>query len=125
MDQWIFGILYFAVIIGVPVVVVWGWARWLNSDPLPTVWARLAISSFILATTSAALAVATFVLALLIAFPFYDPTLLAIYKIGLLLSLAGAFLGLYGVLRPGPLRWHALLSSLGMLIFWFISASME
>jgi len=125
MDHWIFGTAFFAVIIGVPVMVVWGWARWLNSDPLPTVFARLALSSFILATASAALAVATFVLALLRPFPFYDPTLLAIYKIGLLLSLGGILFGLYGLLRPGPLRWHALLSSLGMLFFWFVAASLE
>jgi hypothetical protein len=55
-------------------------------------------------------------------FAYYDPRLLRIFKIGLLLSSLALLTGLIGIAFRNPLRWQAPIASLGMLIFWFLAA---
>jgi hypothetical protein len=58
-------------------------------------------------------------------FAFYSPALLRIFRWGLYLSAGGLLLGLVGVSRTNPLRWHAPACSIGMILFWLASAAME
>jgi len=58
-------------------------------------------------------------------FRYYDPPLMKIYGIGILLSLSGLLAGLGGVWKKNPLRWHAPVLSLGMLLLWVLWASSE
>jgi len=58
-------------------------------------------------------------------FPFYDPTLLRIYRSGALLSLGGIILGLFGIRRANSTRWHGPASAFAMLFFWIVAASGE
>jgi hypothetical protein len=58
-------------------------------------------------------------------FPYYDPLLLRVFRIGVLISLGGIVFGISGVWRPSPLRWHAPVCAVGMLTFWILAASGE
>jgi hypothetical protein len=125
MNDWTFGILYFGAIIGVPVLVVSGWMRWSRNLQTRSFSFTSSLIAFGFSTASAGLAVLTWLIAMVKGFAYYDPLLLTVYAIGLLLSATGVLFGVLGIWRPNPLRWHAPLCSLGMLIFWSISASME
>jgi hypothetical protein len=58
-------------------------------------------------------------------FPFYDPTLMRIYRWGALLSAAGFCLGIGGLWRKNSLRWHSPIGAFGMLAFWLLAAEGE
>lgn len=103
----------------VPVLTVWGWFRW-NRERKP----RHAIAAF----SYAGFALATFS-ALLALYSITHSSALdgasdsasspaAIFYWGLWISAIAAVLALTGVWRRNPLRWHAALCSLGILLFW-------
>ena len=86
----------------------------------------LSLTGFALGSASALLAVGGILFAAASGgFRYYDPTLLTIYMIGLLLSLGGLVIALCGVWKPSALRWHAPILSLGMLFLWFVWAAGE
>jgi uncharacterized BrkB/YihY/UPF0761 family membrane protein len=109
-----------------PTMLVWGWARWSVRPKTSIISSIASFASLALASLSALLAISSMVVAKVIGgFPFYDPTLLRIYRWGALISLAALATGLCGVWRPNSLRWHAPLSGLGMLAFWVMMAEGE
>jgi hypothetical protein len=95
--------------------------------PAPrTLPSALSLIALMLATVSAIVALATSIYAQTVGgFPYYDPLLLKIYRIGILLALGAVLISLGGVWRPNPIRWHALASGLAMILFWFASAMSE
>jgi hypothetical protein len=111
--------------LGPPIMLIWGWARWQSEPKLRTVPAILSLTGFVLATASAVLAVSTIVIAQFQHFPYYDQSLLRIFRWGTFLSLGGIAFGISGVWRQSSLRWHAPVSAAGMVAFWFLAASME
>jgi hypothetical protein len=114
------------VYVGLPVLIIWGWARWFSRTQPRTLPSILSLIGFILATASGLLALASVLYAHAIGgFPYYDPRLLRIYAWGGLLSLSGIVFGIAGVWRPGPVRWLAPACSFGTLLFWFVSAMGE
>jgi hypothetical protein len=123
--QFVFGILVVLGYVIAPVVLIWGWTRWAVDHSQSTICSILSLMSFILASASAVLAVSTVVYAQIHHFPYYDPTLLRIFRWGLLLSLAGILCGIGGVWRRNTLRWYAPISGLGTLAFWIMAASGE
>jgi hypothetical protein len=113
---------YFAA----PVMLIWGWVRWVRRPKLKTVPSILSLIGFSLATASALLAVSSAGYAQTIhGFRFYDPRLLRIIRWGCLLSIVGIFFGVSGAWRPSSLRWHAPACALGTLAFWIIVAEGE
>ena len=109
-----------------PVLTVWGWMRWRKTNQPRTRMSDLSFAGFALASASVLLAALTVFAAMVRGgFPYYDPLLLTIYKIGFVLSLGGLIFGLCGIWRNGPVRWHAPLCALGILVFWLLSASSE
>jgi hypothetical protein len=109
-----------------PGVTVWGWVRWWKRSQPRTPFAILFLAGFALATASGLLAIAATLYARAVGgFPFYDPSLMRIYRWGALLSLAGVVAAILGVWRPSPLRWHAPACATGTLLFWFVSAMGE
>jgi len=115
-----------AVVLAVPVLLVWGWIRWWNDKNPRTILTTLSLIGLLLATLSALLAFFTHLYARFIrSFPFYDPTLMKIYAWGSLLSLGGIVFAIIGVWRRVPVRWHALASSVGTLAFWIMAMSTE
>jgi len=109
-----------------PIMLIWGWIRWIRRREELGRPFFLSLIGFILSTASGVLAVSAIVYAVAIhGFPFYDPTLLRIYAWGFLLSAGGIVLGLTEVSAPNALRWHAPLAGLGTLAFWMIAAATE
>lgn len=103
-----------------PLVLVWGWIRWTRREKRWTVLPIISLVGFGLATGSAVLAVVLSIYGHAIGgFDYYDPRLMRIYALGLLFSASGLILSLVGIWRFNSLRWHAILCSLGMLIYWF------
>jgi hypothetical protein len=114
------------IYIAMPLMVIWGWVRWANHAHIRSLSSILSLIGFSLATASGILAVSSLIYAHTIGgFPFYDPLLLRIYRIGDLLSLTGILFSLSGAWRPSPLRWHAPICCTGTLLFWFASAMGE
>ena len=108
-----------------PVTLVWGWAHWSRLPKVRTISSILSLTGFVLASTSALLAISTIAFAQVHRFPFYDPLLMRIYAAGFLLSLGAVIFGISGVWRANSLRWHAPVSGIATLAFWFLVASME
>jgi hypothetical protein len=124
--QVMFGILIAIGYLASPVVLIWGWLRWISLPKLRTAPSILSLAGFILGTASALLAVSSIACSVFFRrFPYYDPLLMRIFALGILLSLGGIVLGIGGVWRPSSLRWHAPVSALCTLTFWVMTASME
>jgi hypothetical protein len=124
------GIFWVALIIGgyvaAPALLIWGWVRWTQRPKPRSLCSILSLAGFSLATASALLAVLATMYAFSIGgFPFYDPRLLKIFRLGILLSLIALALGISGVWRPSSLRWHAPACGVGTLMFWTMAASSE
>lgn len=119
-------VLYLVITLAVPILAIWGWVRWARSVQPRTPSSTISLAGFALSNVSAALAIATVLYAHFIGgFRYYDPALIDIYGIGLLLSLGGLACGLVGLLRPSPLRWHAPVCCVAMFVFWLLSAVRE
>jgi hypothetical protein len=122
----LFGFLAALGYIIAPIMLIWGWIRWITLREQIGPPFILSFVGFILSTGSALIAISLVAYALMIrGFGYYDPHLLRIFRWGLLLSLGGVVLGFTGVARQNVLRWHAPLAGLGTLAFWIIAASGE
>jgi hypothetical protein len=109
-----------------PVVLFMGWRRWLRRPSPQSLLSLLSLAGFVLASASAVLAIGTVLYSLTTGgFRFYDPTLLKLYRSGLLLGLGGLVFALVGVWNRNSLRWHAPALSLSMLLLWLIWLSSE
>lgn len=126
MYEFIFEAVGIWIMLSVPFALVWGWLRWWKQDDKRNLISIMSLIGFALATASALLAVSTAVYAKAIGgFPFYDPTLLRIYRYGALISLSGIVFAVVGLWRRNALRWHAPVCALGILMYWFMLASTE
>jgi hypothetical protein len=109
-----------------PFAMIWGWIRWARREKQ---WTILAVASFVafsLATASALLGIGSLVYSRGIGgFPYYDPRLMRVYRWGALLSASGFILALIGVWRFNSLRWHAIICSFGMVVYWFAMTEIE
>jgi hypothetical protein len=109
-----------------PAMLTWGWTRWFRQPKVRTVPSILSLMGFVLATCSALVAVAAIAYSLATGgFRYYDPRLMKIFGVGVLLSIGGFFFGVGGLWRPNALRWHAPVSSLATLAFWIVAAQGE
>ena len=108
-----------------PVLLFWGWVRWLKQSKLRTITSLLSLSGFVLASASAILALLSIPYAQVHGFGYYDPSLMRIFRWGVLLSLTGLCLGIGGACRTSSLRWFSPLAALGTLAFWLFSAAGE
>ena len=114
------------IYLAVPAAMISGWVCWIKRRQPQTLSSILSLISFTLATVSALLAISSVLFAQTIGgFPYYDPSLLRIYRWGVLLSFAAIVFAISGAWRPSPLRWYAPACAVGMLVFWFMSASGE
>jgi hypothetical protein len=126
MTQVLFVTLIAIGLVGSPVVLIWGWARWTLLPKPRTVTSTLSFIGLCLATGSAFLGV--FVIAHAVVtggFPYYDSRAMRIYAVGILLALAGVSFGIGGVWRSHSLRWQAPAAGVCMLAFWMIAADAE
>ena len=118
----IIGILIALGYLVAPVTLIWGWIAWAAQAKSYTAPAVLSFLGFSLATSSALLACSTIVYAQFHHFPYYDPLLLRIFRLGILLSLGALISGLIGMGKRNSLRWHAPISGLATLAFWIMAA---
>lgn len=80
---------------------------------------RCSLAGFVLASVSAALEIGTGTYGQFTnGFSFEDPTLLRIYRWGLLSAFLGLITGLFGVTNKTPLRWKAPALSTVLLLLW-------
>ena len=117
----LFGLSYLVT----PVMFVWGWNRWTQGRKFPNISAALSLCGFILATVSALLAVWSVAYAQGHRFGYYDPTLMKVFRWGLLLSIGGFLFGIGGAWQKGPLRWVSPVRALGTFAFWLLAAAGE
>jgi len=119
-------ILLIAAYVDVPVMLVWGWRRWSRRPRQKNPFATISFISFSIGTASTLLLIVTILWSLLRGgFPYYDPVLMRIFAVGLLLSLLALLISLGGLWKANPLRWHAPALCLGMLFIWAIWISGE
>jgi hypothetical protein len=124
--QWLLIALAVILYVGLPVTLFTGWKQWVRRPPGDRFTAFISLPGFVFASMSAALAIGTTLYSIAIGgFRFYAPSLLVIYRFGFSLALGGFILGLGGVWKRNPLRWHAPLLSLGMFLLWLLWASGE
>ena len=118
-------VLIAALSCGLPILLFAGWLRWIRAGRNQRQPAAISsLVGFSLGTASVLLAGSTQLFAALRGgFPFYDPKLLLIYKIGLGVSLAGSVAVWIGVSGRSVLRWYAPALSLCMLFLWFLWAA--
>lgn len=117
--------LSIAAYIVVPIVFITGWIRW-RRRPQGDPTLGISFIGFMLGSASALLAACSILIAFLGGgFRYYDPVLLQIYRIGILLSLGGLVCAAIGAFRRSILRWYAPILSLGMLALWFIWSAGE
>jgi len=94
--------------VAVPISLISGWIRW---PRWRTQWSGLpAVSSIGFLTGSAPVLLALAALAHG-RWEYYDPRLLKIYGLGMLISMAGLVFSFIGCFRRSHLRWQALLLS--------------
>jgi|SRR5580658_8749462 hypothetical protein len=109
-----------------PFCIIWTWVRFIRHSRLRDRSSWPSITALMLTTCSALLALAALAFSGATGgFAYYDPRLLRIFRIGLLLSSLASLAGLIGTAFRSPLRWQAPIASLGMLIFWFLAAVAE
>jgi len=114
-------VLIIAAYLSVPIVLISGWMRWWRRSETESLVSRFALAGFATGNASAALALGSFIYSLVIGgFPYWDPPLIRIYRVGLLLSLGAMVLSLGGVMRRNALRWHAPALSAGMVMLWVL-----
>lgn len=126
MYEFFFTAIAIGIMLSVPIALAWGWVRWWKQDKTRSVFSIFSLIGFAFATASALLGVSTAIYAKAIGgFPYYDPTLLRIYRYGALLSLSGIVFGVAGLWKPSALRWHAPVCAVGTLLYWLMQASTE
>ena len=114
-----------------PIMLVWGWVRWIKQRPrMWKIGSALSFVGFLLATASALFALWIIVFGAGGGFvtkgPNYAPDYAFFYRWvrwGALLSAAGIAFAIGGVWRPNSLRWQALTSTIGSLAFWLLATT--
>ena len=124
-NVWFAVLLVFSYVL-TPVFIVWTWVRFIRHSHLRDRSSWPSVTALILTTCSGLLALGAFVFSGATGgFTYYDPRLLRMFSIGLLLSSLALLAGLIGTAFRSPLRWQAPIASLGMLTFWFLAAVAE
>jgi hypothetical protein len=118
--------VWVATIVGIPTLLIWGWIRCGRDSGARTIPSILSLIGFSFVTSSALLALFAALYARFIkSFQYYDPTLMRIFGVGALLSLAGMGFAIGGVWHRRPIRWHALVVSIGMIVFRLLATNGE
>ncbi len=106
--------------------MIWGWVRWIRRKKPITLFSTLSLIGLALATASELLAISMMLYARISGgFGYYDPILMKIYAWGTLFSVAGLTLTIIGAWRPSSLRWHALVCTVGTLLYWLVQLANE
>jgi len=116
----LFGLSYLVT----PVVVVWGWARWIAGKPkLWTIPSILSLTRFVLGSASAVFALWVIAFASEGGFESDYSYFYRFIRLGAVLSLSGILFGFMGSFGKSSLRWHAVVSAAGTLAFWAIATT--
>ena|ERR1017187_51961 len=122
----ILSILATSAFLALPLVMIWGWVRWVRRKKFFNFFSTLSLGGLGLATVSELIAVSMVLYARIQGgFAYYDPLLMKIYASGALLSATGLTFAIVGVWRPSSLRWHALGCAFGTLLYWLVQAANE
>jgi hypothetical protein len=121
-----FAVLLVSAYVLTPLCVIWSWIRFARYCHVGDKSSWPSIAALILTTGSGLLAVGSLVFSGATGgFAYYDPRLLRIFRIGLLLSSLALLAALIGVAFRSSLRWQVPLASIGMLVFWLLAAAGE
>jgi hypothetical protein len=104
-----------------PILLLWGWVRWIRSPKSVTVSSLLSLTGLVLVSASALCAAGLFSFARSLGGGlehFDNPLFMGIFSWGKLLARIALILGMVSFWRPSPTRWQTLASSFAILIFW-------
>jgi hypothetical protein len=118
-------IVFIVISVGLSSLMIWGWVRWVKDKQHRTLFSIFSLIGLAFASASCLLSDSTGIYAMFHSFPYYDPTLMAIYRWGMSLSLAGIGFGVAGAFSKGPLRRFAPMVAGVMLVYWFLQAAGE
>ena len=113
--------LVYGSLVALTAIVVGSWASWLRSGGKWTkpMWRNAVAFCGFLGCTFAALLLSALAIHALVTggFPFYSPTLMLAFRLGILTSSLGLLAGFLG---KGPLQIPSLACSAFALLMWFI-----
>jgi len=113
--------LYFGGHFVAPVILVWGWVRWIRSGKPLTFWPVLSLIGFFFVSASSLCAVSLFLYSHRLGGGlehFDDRLFMGIFQWGELLARIAIAFGVAGMWRANPLRWHSPVCALATLMFW-------
>ena len=117
MDYVFWTLLGIASYVGVPVLFLWGWVRWIVGRHLWDWCSILTFAAFILGTVSVLTAAWSISYAGIRGAPF-DPLVTGALVWGPVIALGGPVVSLAGVWRRTLLRWHSLGLCICVLCLW-------
>lgn len=124
--QLLFAVLILGAYLGAPTFLIWGWVMWIGHPEERNRSTVISFAGLLLATASGLLAVSAVTYSVWTGgYRYYDPRLLRIFRWGLSLSLTGVVLSALDTGRRNLIRWHALCSSIGTLLFWLVAIEAE
>jgi hypothetical protein len=112
-------IILFALLGGVPGVMVWGWVRWIRGNEPRNLWSVLSLLGLSFATASVPVLIASILWVRSI--PGYDsaypdpPGLVLLNRATVCLAVASTVTAVAGAWKRSPIRWHALVGAIGTL----------
>lgn len=113
-------LMSFGMLVVVAAVPTWGWVRWMRQPHESGAWPNIAAGALAVTSVSCLLAFTFFVRSFFVDVMLYnDPVGKQIAGAGFLSAFFGLLISLLAVWRPSRVRWHALASSIILMILWF------
>jgi len=125
MDFFLSMIAAVIVFVGLPVVTMWGWLRWLRNRDLRHFFPAVSFAAFACASLAGLLAIFSVLYIQAAQLSPYDYRWYRLFIAGLFISALSLLLSVIGIWQRSVLRWHAPFCASGILFVWFVLAAVD